>query len=149
MSKSLVPSFRRASLQPLDRRLLLATAVIADSSSEAEESASSSSDITITAGSAVYVNALSSAVTGGRWTEARYQWDFGYGSDMHLRKLEGFNAAFYYPAAGDYALTLTVTDADGTHTTTRSITAPQSRICCTRLTWATSIIAARSTLMIC
>ncbi len=74
------------------------------------------------AGHVVHVNALNSKIFNGDAVGARFEWDFGDPSGTY-NTLVGFNAAHVYERAGNYTVTLTLTDVSGkTSVATSTIT---------------------------
>ncbi len=70
----------------------------------------------IIAGQQTHVNALSGTIPSGTPLTAKYDWNFG-DSGSKYNTLRGWNAAHAYEKAGNYTLTLTVTDEGGRVTT--------------------------------
>ena len=60
----------------------------------------------------VHVHALATALNGGNYLTARWQWDFG-DPDGKYNTLEGWNAAHVYEEPGTYTIRLTVTNENG------------------------------------
>ncbi len=69
-------------------------------------------DTTIAAGHSIFVNALSSNLVSGDWIHAKMTWDFGDGGSRY-NTLNGFNAAHAYERAGNYTVTLKLTNDAG------------------------------------
>ena len=60
----------------------------------------------------VHVHALASALNGGSYLTARWQWEFG-DEDGKYNTLEGWNAAHLYEKPGTYTIKLTLTNEKG------------------------------------
>ena len=68
--------------------------------------------LSIAAGQAVHVDAMSTTLHNGQWNDGDFHWDFGdSGSDYN--SLRGFVGSHVYARAGQYTITLTVTDEAG------------------------------------
>ncbi|MGC4032119.1 MAG: PKD domain-containing protein [Tepidisphaeraceae bacterium] len=101
-SRRLAPPSAHATLiDTLDARVLFAS----------PSPVISSLDSTITAGQAVFVNALKTTVGAGTVDTARFAWNFGDSTGSY-NTLVGFNAGHVYSKAGTYKVTLTVTNQD-------------------------------------
>ncbi|MEA2709748.1 MAG: hypothetical protein QOF78_2349 [Phycisphaerales bacterium] len=69
-------------------------------------------DASVTAGHAIHVNGLQTALKVGDLLGAKFDWNFGDVGSKH-NTLTGFNAAHMYDKAGTYTITLKVTNSAG------------------------------------
>ena len=81
--------------------------VPSDNSGKSPAARIDSSERTITAESAVFVQALNSTLNAGTPLTARYEWDFGDAGSRY-NALVGFNASHVYDRPGTYTVTLRV-----------------------------------------
>jgi len=69
-------------------------------------------------GHSVHVSALESDLKGGSVLGMKYEWNFGDAGTKY-NALRGFNASHVYENAGEYTVTLKITDAKGRSDTTK------------------------------
>jgi PKD repeat protein len=84
-------------------------------------------ETSVAQGHAVHVNAMTSDLNGSTPLTSTYDWDFGDAGSKY-NQLRGYNAAHLYQQAGNYTITLTVTNPDGAKSvTTQEVTVTEAQ----------------------
>src|SRR5439155_17130415 len=83
-------------------------------------------ETSVASGHAVHVNALSSDLKSATALTSKFEWNFGDAGSKY-NELRGFNAAHLYDQAGNYTISLKITNPDGTSSVaTQQITVTES-----------------------